>query len=76
MLKKLSVIAAITLVFMACEFKEPVLPTWELVTKVPFQADDLIIGERLAADPLSDTSSTSPFRFDNDMLFISLDDSL
>lgn len=76
MLKKISIFAGLLFLLFACDFKAPVLPTWEIITKVPFEVDDLIIGERLAADPLSDTSSTSPFRFDNDQLFISLDDSL
>ena len=65
------------LLFASCEFKEPVLPEWDIVAKIPFAVDDLILGERLVADSLSDENSTAAFRVDdNSVLYISLRDSL
>ncbi len=78
MSRKILLLLGLSLIVLSsCELKEPVLPEWDIVAKIPFAVDDLILGERLVADSLSDTSSTASFRVDNSsILYISLRDSL
>jgi len=69
----LSVIVLATLLFLpACQFKEPVLPSWESTFRVPFEVKNFIVGEEIVNDS---TIIIQPGDLDS-ILFLSLKDSL
>ncbi len=58
--------------FWGCDFKEPVLPSWQVTVRAPFLVDDFRIGEEIRNDSTIVLQGGDP----DSVLFVSLSDSM
>ncbi|MCB0303739.1 MAG: hypothetical protein KDI38_08170, partial [Calditrichaeota bacterium] len=67
-------LVVLALITFSCNFKEPVLPSWETVVRLPLVVEKIYVGDEITAADSTSTITFQSFDGRDSVLFISIDD--